>query len=87
MKSLGWSTVSDDRHSYSNQSTYLPEGHVLFDGVDARLEGRSGCVHVGDHRTDVTDDGGKDQHTHLEENREQSLYKTDIMGTKDLVDH
>ena len=28
--------------------------------------------HVGDHRTNVTDDGGKDQHTHLEDNKTTS---------------
>lgn len=46
--------------------TYLSEAHVLFDGVDASLEVGSGSVHVGDHRTNVTDDGGKDQHANLE---------------------
>ena len=49
--------------------TNLSEAHVLFDGVDASLEVGSGSVHVGDHGADVTDDGGKDQHAHLEEVR------------------
>lgn len=53
----------------TGQLTNLSEAHVLFDGVDASLEVGSGSVHVGDHRTNVTDNGGKDQHTHLEENK------------------
>lgn len=51
--------------------TNLSEGHVLFDGVDARLEVGPGSVHVGDHRADITNNGGKDQHTNLEEQRRQ----------------
>lgn len=54
------------RHLVDGKVTNLSEAHVLFDGVDASLEVGSGGVHVGDHRADVTDDGGKDQHAHLE---------------------
>lgn len=49
-----------------NSTADLAEAHVLFDCVDSRLEVSPGGVHVGDHGTDVTNNGGKYQHTHLE---------------------
>lgn len=55
--------------------TDLSEAHVLFDGVDASLEVSSGSIHVGDHRADVTDDGGENQHADLEEKTKYIQYK------------
>lgn len=46
--------------------TDLSKAHVLLDGIDTSLEVGSGSVHVGDHGADVADDGGEDQHAHLE---------------------
>ena len=40
---------------------HLAEAHVLLDGVHFVPEVRFRGVHVGDHRADVTHDGGKDQ--------------------------
>ena len=57
----------------SDSLTDLSEAHVLFDGVDASLDVGSGSVHVGDHRADVTDDSGENQHTHLEENKMHTI--------------
>ena len=40
---------------------HLAEAHVLLDCVHFVPEVRPGGVHVGDHRADVTHNGGKDQ--------------------------
>lgn len=57
--------------------SYLSEAHVLFDGVNPGLEVGSGSIHVGDHRADVTDDGGENQHSHLEgrDSSDWSVYR------------
>lgn len=47
-------------------ATDLAEAHVLFDCIDSGLEVSSGSIHVCDHGTNITDNGGKYQHTHLE---------------------
>lgn len=52
---------------------HLPETHVLLDGVDPGLEVGSGSIHVSDHRANVTNNGGKNQHTHLEDRNKSCL--------------
>lgn len=52
---------------------HLSETHVLLDGVDPGLEVGSGSIHVSDHRANVTDNGGKNQHTHLEDRNNPCL--------------
>lgn len=44
---------------------YMSEVHVVFQGVDAALKGGSRGIHVGDHGSDITHNGGKNQNTHL----------------------
>lgn len=46
-----------------NIETYLTKLHVLFDTIHTTLKLRSGGVHVSNHATHVTDNGGKDQDT------------------------
>lgn len=62
-------------HAVRIISSDLSEAHVLFDGIDARLEVSSGSVHVGDHRADVTDDGGENQDAHLEDKTKSEIKK------------
>jgi len=51
----------------------LPEGHVLFDAVHPVLKLNPGCIHVGDHATDVTDDGGENQHSGQEVDHHEQI--------------
>lgn len=44
---------------------HMSEVHVVFQGVYSTLESCSRCVHVGNHGSDITHDGGKNQNTHL----------------------
>lgn len=59
-----------------NSDSNLPEAHVLFDGVNSGLEVGSGCIHVGDHWTHITDDGCKDQHTDLKDGTRENVTST-----------
>lgn len=44
---------------------YMPEVHVVFQGVHAALKGCSRGVHIGDHGSNITHNGGKNQNTNL----------------------
>lgn len=40
-------------------ATDLAEAHVLFDCINSGLEVSSGGIHICDHGTNITDNGGK----------------------------
>ena len=42
---------------------YLTKLHVLLYSVHTALKLRARCIHIGNHTTNVTDDGGKDEDT------------------------
>lgn len=54
-----------DHYDKNHRLIDLSETHVLFDGINASLKVSSGSIHVGDHGANVTDNGSKNQHTHL----------------------
>lgn len=45
----------------------MSEVHVVFQGVHATLKGCPGRIHVGDHGPNITNNGGENQNTHLEQ--------------------
>lgn len=53
---------------------YPPEAHVLLDPVHLVLELHPRHVHVADHATDVSDDGGENQHASQEVNDHKEVF-------------
>lgn len=45
----------------------MSEMHVVFQRIYAALEGCSCCVHIGDHRSNIPHNGGKNQNTNLKQ--------------------
>ena len=54
---------------------HLAEAHVLLDGVHFVPKVRPRGVHVGDHRADVTHDGGKDQDAQKEVDSDKEVLR------------
>lgn len=52
--------------------------HIVFEGVHAGLKACSRCVHVGDHGSNIANNGGKNQNTDLEQKANRPVFSKGI---------
>lgn len=69
---IGPEVVKPANDTLLQDLAHMPKVHVMFQGVHTGLKARSRCIHVGDHGSNVANNGGKNQNANLGQKHQQT---------------